>query len=311
MAMRFSVSYDGLTKCISIGLSALLVVAAVYTQTLPIAAIGALILLGGYAFSPRGYECAGRAITVRRLIGAVREPLEELRDVRIATADDLRGALRLWGSGGLFGYYGIFRTRALGKCTWYATRRDRMVVVTTATRTTLYSPDRPGPFVDAIREMVPAPERAPATDAARTLAGSSGVVWKVAAGATLFVALIVGLLFYNPGPATYTLTADALTIHDPCFYSVTVKKSEIDLARVRVVDIATDPDWRPVARTNGFSNLRYASGWFRAANGARMRMYRARGVRLVLLPPSGAGGVPILYQPADPLRFLADLRAAW
>ena len=42
-------------------------------------------------------------------------------------------------------------------------------------------------------------------------------------------------------------------------------------------------------RTNGFANAHYASGWFRVASGKTVRMYRAGGTRLVLLPPKGDG----------------------
>ena len=51
----------------------------------------------------------------------------------------------------MFGYYGLFRTTKLGKCTWYVTRRDRMIVVATDSKTTLYSPDDTAGFLAAIR----------------------------------------------------------------------------------------------------------------------------------------------------------------
>jgi hypothetical protein len=91
---------------------------------------------------------------------------------------------------------------------------------------------------------------------------------------------------------------------------VTVHKGEVDLHGARVIDFGIDREWRPTMRTNGFANTKYASGWFRAANGKKMRMYRAHGSRLVLLPPQGAGD-PILYQAADPDRFLDELRRTW
>ncbi len=63
-----------------------------------------------YAYSPRGYTLAERSIVVKRLIGGARIPLERVREARRTTSADLRGCIRLWGSGGMFGYYGLFRT---------------------------------------------------------------------------------------------------------------------------------------------------------------------------------------------------------
>ena len=41
-------------------------------------------------------------------------PLLDIREVRPATKDDFGGCIRLFGNGGLFGYYGLFRTSKLG-----------------------------------------------------------------------------------------------------------------------------------------------------------------------------------------------------
>lgn len=68
----------------------------------------ALLLVGAYVFSPQGYTISEQAIVVNRLVGNVRLPLESVREVRAATADDLRGCIRLFASGGLFGYFGLF-----------------------------------------------------------------------------------------------------------------------------------------------------------------------------------------------------------
>jgi hypothetical protein len=303
--MYFAASYDRLTQILSTVVVALLAGIALVTHSIAVAVIGAILVAATYAWSPRGYRCGDGAIRVERLIGEARERLEDVRELRIATRDDLSGCLRLFGSGGMFGYFGLFRTSGLGKCWWYATRRDRMVVLITGTRTTLYSPDDPGGFVDAVRAMAPVRGGAPPVAGGK----SRTALWIVAILFASVLAIGAGFL-YNPGVATYTLTPDALTIHDHCFYSVTVKKDDVDLQSARVISFPTDSAWRPVARTNGFANPHYQSGWFRAANGTKMRMYRAGGSRLVLLP-SRNGGAPILYQAADPDRFLEELRRAW
>lgn len=107
----------------------------------------------------------------------------------------------------------------------------------------------------------------------------------------------------------YTLTRETLTIHDR-FYPVTVQASAVDVARIHVVDLADEPDWRPVVRTNGFANTHYRSGWFRAANGSTMRLYQAGGHRLVLLPPH-SNGTAILYQAKEPEEFVREISEQW
>jgi Bacterial PH domain len=108
--------------------------------------------------SPRAYVVSYRAIEVERLIGNVQVPLEGVRETRRINTDDLRGCIRLWASGGLFGYYGLFRTARLGRCTWYVTNRKNVVVIIAQSKTTLYSPDDVDGFLEAIRISMPVRE---------------------------------------------------------------------------------------------------------------------------------------------------------
>ena len=114
---------------------------------------------------------------------------------------------------------------------------------------------------------------------------------------------------YSPGPPGYTLTASTLAIHDR-FYPVTLKAAEVDAAHIGIVDVAVDREWRPTLRVNGFANSHYRAGWFRTANGLRVRMYRTRATRLVLLPPKG-NGTPVLLEVREPERFVDEVRRAW
>ena len=114
----FPASYDTTTKIISAVVGALALVLVVATHSVVAACLTALILVGAYAWSPRGYAVSNGCIVVNRLIGSARIPLDGVRQARAATKDDFRGCLRLFGNGGLFGYYGLFRTSKLGKSTW-------------------------------------------------------------------------------------------------------------------------------------------------------------------------------------------------
>jgi hypothetical protein len=304
--MTFSIApYDRLAKAVTLMVCILLLAIGFIPHMLAFVwALEILIVLACYAYSPKGYEVTGRSIAVKRLIGDVQFSLDGLREARAAGADDFRGCIRLWGNGGMFGYYGIFRTSKLGKSIWYLTDKSKAVVVITDAKTALFSPADTDGFLQAIGAPASAPSTAAAPSGgipAGTAVGIAGVLVGLAAMALVFL--------FAPGPPSYTLTHDALTIHDR-FYSVTLKADAVDAAKVRVVDFNREPEWRPTLRTNGFANEHYQSGWFRLANGETVEMYRAGGDRLVLLPGIGAGAT-VLYQARNPEQFAAEIRREW
>jgi len=305
----FAASYDRTTKVITAVVCVILVVIPVSTRIFALAAIGWLLIAVSYAYSPLSYAVPERSIVVRRLIGRVRIPIEGVREIRTATADDFRGCLRLWGNGGFFGYYGLFRTSKLGKCTWYVTNRAKGVVLITETKTTVFSPDDVDGFLTAIRAEVPVPEMAGDSSADMVEPRGAGLAWIGAALGVVVIAVVAFAVSYSPGPPRLTLTSDTLAIHDR-FYPVTLKASGVDVAHIRVVDITVSKEWQPTLRTNGFANSHYRSGWFAVANGQRVRLYTTGSTRLVLLPPIGDGGA-VLVEVREPDTFVEEVQRAW
>ncbi|HWQ55997.1 MAG TPA: PH domain-containing protein [Bryobacteraceae bacterium] len=305
--VRFTASYDLTAKIISALAVTVLAGVAIASQSAPAIAVSTVIILVTYAYSPRAYVVAERSIIVERLVGKARVPLEDVREVRAATSGDFRGSIRLWASGGLFGYFGWFRTSTLGRSLWYLTNRRTAVIIVTDTRTTLFSPDDVDGFLAAIRAYAPVVQDA-ALPPPRHAGGSPGL-WIGAAVALVTIGILAFAFLYSPGPPEYTLTPSTLEIHDR-FYPVTLPAEQVDLEGIRVVDIAHDPEWRPTARTNGFANTNYHAGWFRVTGGRTVRMYRARGTRLVLLPPK-KDGAPVLCEFAEPERFIREVRQVW
>jgi hypothetical protein len=304
---EFRTSLDTFAIVVSCVACGILLAAAAFAQSLLAGGLAVLVMAGAYAWSPRAYVVSARQVVVKRLIGDVVFALEGLAEMRRAGGDDMRGCVRIWGNGGLFGYYGLFRTSGLGRCTWYVTRRSNAVVLVTNRRTALFSPDDVDGFLAAIRAAVP--ELPPDGLRANASAGSRRTWWIPAAIGGAALAIAAGALLYSPGPPAYTLGAGTLEIHDR-FYPVTLQAAEVDLGHVRVVDLDEETAWRPTLRTNGFGNPHYQAGWFQTAGGTKIRLYRAGGRRLVLLPPSGAS-VPVLLQVKDPDEFIAGLRRAW
>jgi len=312
----FSASYDITTKAISAIACLVLIGAAVTAGSLALACLALAVIVLSFAFSPRGYIVSREAVFIKRLIGSVEIPLFSLRDARAAVSDDLRGCIRVFGNGGLFGYYGLYRTSRLGMCRWYVTQRNHGVILVTGSKTVVVSPDDVDGFVNTIRDaaaMVPGRVHPPGERDLRLIRTERrrALIWILVASAigVLVIGLGAAALLYSPGPPGYTISSDTLTIHDR-FYPVTVKAAEINIEGIRILDISSDPYWRPTSRTNGFANSHYRSGWFRVAGGEKVRMYRAEDRRLVLLPPKKQG-TAVLIEARQPEAFIRELRAAW
>jgi hypothetical protein len=311
---HFTASYDSTTKSLSAGLTVFLAAIAVVMHSTIALGVAAAILALAFAWSPRAYTVVDRAVVVERLIGKVSIPLDGIRAARRAAADDFAGCIRLWGNGGLFGYYGYFSTTKLGRSWWYLTNRRNSVVVITDRGATLFSPDDVDGFLAAIRAsgaLAGVPLVAPFLSPAQLGRGGGNRIAAmfVLPIAAIVIAVVAFAFLYAPGPPTYTLSATSLAIHDR-FYPVTLSASSVDVEGIRVVDIGRGSDWRLTERTNGFANSHYRSGWFRAANGQKVRIYQAGGRRLVLLPPKGKGNA-VLLEVGQPDQFVDELRRNW
>ncbi len=66
-------------------------------------------------------------------------------------AQNLNASVRLFGVGGLFGYYGKYANHVLGRTTWYATRRDTPVLLETMDdKKYILTPNDPNGFARAL-----------------------------------------------------------------------------------------------------------------------------------------------------------------
>lgn len=108
------------------------------------------ILLATLPFMVRGFVITDDELCVERL--GWRNHFA-LRDVVLAEAspEALRGSIRLCGSGGLFGFFGWFRSKALGVYRAYGTDPKRAVIIKLKQRTIVVTPDDPERFVEALK----------------------------------------------------------------------------------------------------------------------------------------------------------------
>jgi hypothetical protein len=126
--------------------------------------VAPLVAVLSWAMAPRAVEIEGGELKVlRRAWPAATYRLPEIEQVAILPTGWLARALRIFGNGGLFGYYGWFYKK--GAFRLFATRSDRLVEAVIGGRRVVFSPDEPARLVDAILAAAPRARRAQAGEA--------------------------------------------------------------------------------------------------------------------------------------------------
>ncbi len=108
--------------------------------------LGGVVVIGSvWGFAPSRFEVGdGRLRVRRRAFGAKEFGLEG--PAKRVEPSSLVG-IRLLGSGGAFGWYGLFWRRDLGRYRAYVTDRSRIVEVGTDQGVVMLSPDNPDRFL--------------------------------------------------------------------------------------------------------------------------------------------------------------------
>ena len=156
--MTYKTSLDNLAKGITIGVTILFafIIVGQYSiikdagRAVPIYTTVALLLIYfiAFAFRPINYTLTPDKLIIHRLFLDVKIERNNIKSVELIEKEKISWSIRIFGVGGLFGYYGKFANTKLGSMTWYATRKDRMVLVRTIdTRKIILTPDNPDKFI--------------------------------------------------------------------------------------------------------------------------------------------------------------------
>lgn len=135
------------------GLGALVILLLIIRQIAPVAGLLLLPVIiipaVAYASTPLGYALDEHTLTIeRKTLRRVRIPLASISACYPLPRGDLRRTIRIYGTGGLFGWSGRYRDRTLGSFSMHASSLDRMVVIRTRTRKPLViSPEDPEAFL--------------------------------------------------------------------------------------------------------------------------------------------------------------------
>ncbi len=166
---RSSVKYDPLVRSITmafgVGLIALniFIIYAALTQ-IPHPFLASLlvtmtvmltlgVLLGTYLFSPRGFELSLRGIIVKRHLRSFEIPYEEIIEAK-RVKWTWKG-IRLCASGGLYGFFGLFYLKGIGKVWAYVTSRNDIILLRTKRGIQyMLSPEDPEVFLEKLNTLI-------------------------------------------------------------------------------------------------------------------------------------------------------------
>ncbi|AHF18004.1 PH domain-containing protein [Niabella soli] len=156
--MKFKASFDTTTKIIS--LIATLLVVVIFTfiwmslkdagviRILLMIFVTFLALVMPYGLSITRYGIDNEALSVCRPFGKKQFPLATVTSASIIDPKLLRWSWRVFGSGGMFGYYGRFSNKHFGMMTWYLTSRNKVVYLQLENgKKIMISPDDPEGFL--------------------------------------------------------------------------------------------------------------------------------------------------------------------
>lgn len=93
----------------------------------------------GLGYMPIRLKVNDENIMVSRLFGSLKIPMGEVIEARIISKSDIENSIRRFGSGGLFGYLGLFKSDSLGNYTMYATDLSNLIFIRTNNKKYVFS----------------------------------------------------------------------------------------------------------------------------------------------------------------------------
>jgi hypothetical protein len=94
-----------------------------------------------YLFAPQKYSISNDNCIIHRPISDIIIPLDSIIEIREVNKSELKGMIRTFGVGGLFGNYGKFHTSGLGNITMYGTQNKNFILLKVGNRKILLTPD--------------------------------------------------------------------------------------------------------------------------------------------------------------------------
>jgi hypothetical protein len=113
-------------------------------------AIGLLVIAGSFFLYPTGYLVNEKAVVVKGVVFSRAILKQDIIAVELVKTEDMSSTIRAFGSGGFFGYFGLFYNAKYKWMIWFVTQRKNYVLVHTAKRKFVFTPDNPEGFLAAL-----------------------------------------------------------------------------------------------------------------------------------------------------------------
>ncbi|MFM6969789.1 MAG: PH domain-containing protein [Sediminibacterium sp.] len=162
MKMKFNASLDKLAKVVTFIITIIFVsiiigqlvfiIDSIQSISLFSILILVIIYLIVFLYRPIYYTTTDKLVVIHRPISDIKINLIDIKSVELLDKERLKWTIRTFGVGGFFGYWGKFTNSKIGVMTWYATKRENAVLITTfSNKKILLTPDNPELFVSVIR----------------------------------------------------------------------------------------------------------------------------------------------------------------
>ncbi len=156
--MIYKASLDKLAKITSIAVTLLFAFLAIFLfpilqqESFWVTVLTIVLLVATYAislgYSPRAYQITEDMLVINRLFYNARYERRKIEKVEMLSNEQMGLAIRTFGVGGLFGYFGYFASKNQGSMLWYATQREKFVMIhLEGNKKIVLTPDDPIGFV--------------------------------------------------------------------------------------------------------------------------------------------------------------------
>ena len=108
-------------------------------------------IIGGLGYMPIRLTIGNDKIILHRLFGAINIPIKDIIAIKAIPNSETAFSIRIFGSGGLFGYLGKFKNKKLGYYTMYATDINELILIRTARKTYVFSCRNRDKFIESVK----------------------------------------------------------------------------------------------------------------------------------------------------------------
>ena len=108
-------------------------------------------IIGGLGYMPIRLTIGNDKIILHRLFGAINIPIKDIIAIKAIPNSETAFSIRIFGSGGLFGYLGKFKNKKLGNYTMYATDINELILIRTDRKTYVFSCRNRDEFIESVK----------------------------------------------------------------------------------------------------------------------------------------------------------------